>query len=370
MKNKVGLLGDGQLARMLCLKGHEMGLDMYVLSDSFDSPAAQVCRSSRVIKGGPKRASDVKAFLKQVDFVTFESEFVSDSVLPILQASKKVFPKAELMELIQDRLTQKQSLENSSLPTAAFVHPADKLWPAELSWENSGVVVKSRRDGYDGKGTWVYKTPRDYLKNIDRDFKGRPPSDFILEQLINFKRELALTFACSADGQIEVLPLVETKQVEQRCLWVKGPIEHAKAKGLITKIKRFLRKIGHRGVITFELFDTGEELLINEVAPRVHNSAHYSMDALSDDQFKLHLQCIMGLALQRPQVLASGFAMYNLIGTFRKSPALARSGDFSLHWYGKSENRPGRKMGHLNALGRSPEQALSKLKKAHKEFIL
>lgn len=366
MRNKIGILGDGQLARMLCLKGHEMGLDMYILSKFIDSPAAQVCRSSRIIKGGPKDLSCVESLINAVDFVTFESEFVSDNVLPLLKKSKKVYPRAKTMEMVQDRLTQKNILEKYSLPTSPFI-ALGSTWPASLKWEG-GIVLKARRDGYDGKGTWIYKTQKDYNNNIEKDFENKKPKDFIIEELIYFKRELALTFACSDRDQIEVLPLVETKQVDHRCLWAKGPVNHPQKNSLIKKIKSFLRQLNYRGVITFELFDTGDELLVNEVAPRVHNSAHYSMDALVDDQFKLHLQCLLGSKLNRPEVLADGFAMFNLIGSHRKKTTLIREGDFSLHWYGKKENYKGRKMGHLNTLSKSPELALRKLKKIRQEF--
>jgi 5-(carboxyamino)imidazole ribonucleotide synthase len=360
-KDKVGILGGGQLARMLILRGYQLGLQMSILSQSSDDPAARVCRDW--VQGNPKDLATVKRFLKSIDILTFESEFIDDQVIRFLKKSSKVSPSAKAMEMFQDRSTQKTSLVNAMLPTASFIIPSAKL--DELSTHFSrGYVIKSRKFGYDGHGTWVIKNKNSELPlNISTS-----PQDYIAEEFVPFKRELALTFVCSTSGDIISLPLVETKQHQQRCLWVKGPVSHKLHSQLERKLKKYLKNINYVGAITFELFDTGDQLIINEVAPRVHNSAHYSWDALSEDQFILHLKAIIGAKITRPQLISKGFAMYNLIGSHHKTPSWQLPSEARFHWYGKIQNRPGRKMGHLNATGNTSSQALLKLKKAKKDF--
>lgn len=361
---KIGLLGGGQLARMLILRGHQLGLNMKVLSLSADDPAAQVC--AEWVQGDPKDTQTVRGFLKTVDILTFESEFVDDHVIKLLKTSSKVFPSAQNMELFQDRWTQKMSLQKAKLPSAPFKLAGDN--PEDLQSERPfGRVYKARRFGYDGNGTWVVKKGQS-LPVSSKIHESA--ANFIVEDFISFKRELALTFVCSSAGKIISLPLVETKQQENRCLWVKGPVTHKAHTALEKKLRQYLKNIHYVGAITFELFDTGERLLINEVAPRVHNSAHYSWDALNEDQFTLHLKALIGAKLEPPRSLAKGFAMYNLIGSTQAPPRWTLPPGVSLHWYGKKDNRPGRKMGHLNTLGASASKALTQLLKAKKDFKL
>lgn len=362
-QTKIGILGGGQLARMLILRGHQMGLEMSVLCPSAEDPAAQVCQ--KWTQGSPKNVETVRQFLKSIDFLTFESEFVDDEVIKLLKKSSKVLPRAKNMEMFQDRWSQKKSLEEAKIPTARFQIPSSDSDETFKQFPG-GYVLKARRFGYDGNGTWVIKEKKS--KQPKGFFKSH--HNFIAEEFIPFKRELALTFICSAAGQIISFPLVETKQQDHRCLWVKGPTSHQVHPELERKLKKYLKSIDYVGAITFELFDTGEKLLINEVAPRVHNSAHYSWDALTEDQFSLHLKAILGLKLSRPKLLSEGFAMYNLIGSHKRQPQWKLSPHASLHWYGKKDNRPGRKMGHLNARAKTSSQALTLLKKTKKDFDL
>ena len=171
-------------------------------------------------------------------------------------------------------------------------------------------------------------------------------------------------------GEIAYLPLVESRQEQARCLWVKGPIKLAKMENLKKRISRFLNRVGYEGIIAFELFDSRNELIINELAPRVHNSGHYSLDALSEDQFTLHLKAIVNARLRSPHPLGKGFAMLNLLGEKSITPRWQLPAEIKLHWYGKKDNRPGRKMGHINVVGSSPTQALNKVLRARKEFQL
>lgn len=351
---RVGILGGGQLARMLAHSAQRMGLEVHVLSSDAHDPAAQVTAHHR--KGSPHRAADLSRFLKDLDFLTFESEFFDMDVLEsVLPKGLQVFPRTDLMRALQDRRPQKELLVTQKIPTAPFV-AVDEPSGLARAWEKfpKGFVLKKARGGYDGYGTFYARQVAD----LDRLAKGFPgPS--IAESFIPFKRELAVTAVCGPQD-FAFLPLVESKQTQSRCDWVKGPVRHPAWPALSQKLRRMLKRIGYRGVIAFELFDTGRDLLVNEIAPRVHNSAHYSMDALAQSQFDLHWIAGMGFAFKAPRLLHPAFVMTNLLGEssdpFRIPPGL----EGRLHWYGKNDNRPGRKMGHVNHLGARPDPLLKK----------
>lgn len=277
------------------------------------------------------------------------------------------------MRKIQDRLTQKQLLEEHGLPTSPFLEVHDEKAAREAFRRFDGqVVFKKRRFGYDGYGTFVVKSESDLQAFFLREIgPGGATSrhGFIAEEFVEFKRELAVMVARGAEGACVRLPFVETFQEQSRCLWVKGPLKKNPALEAIgRKLEALLAKIGYVGIMGVELFDTGGRILVNELAPRVHNSGHYSLDALSEDQFSLHLKAILGLELAKPEALAKGFAMFNLLGSHERTPQWTLPGDVKLHWYGKAENRPGRKMGHVNALAATPAKALELLKKRRSHF--
>ena len=387
----IGILGGGQLAKLLSLKAKALGVKTFVLSNSEHDPAVQ--SNPYWIKGDPHQSKDLKAFFQLVDIVTFESEFFSASsiqkTLQNLKGKKPyVAPSLKALSLIQDRWTQKQLLSQYKINTADFLkvtlkNPTQnqllKLW-AKLG----PFVLKSRTGGYDGYKTFVIK------KKIQIHNKSFPSYPFIAEQFIPFQRELALLSARNKKGQIVFFPLVESFQKNFRCLWVKGPVQHKKLNSLKTQIKYFLSGINYQGVMAFELFDTGDDLIVNELAPRVHNTGHYSLDALNEDQFTVHLKAIMNVPLVKPKIFKRSFAMYNLLGggykkpflkIFKqnkisylylkerlKKPSFKINNGVNLWWYGKSISRKGRKMGHLNATGSSAKQALNKLVKVRSLF--
>ena len=269
-------------------------------------------------------------------------------------------------------------------------------------WKGWGpFVLKTRRGGYDGYGTFVVKNKTALFKllNIPQALessktrktqtknriktentlkKSLPKTSFIAEPLLSFKRELALISARNQKGQIIFFPLVESFQKNSVCLWVKGPVEHLKLAGLKRKIRSFLTKIDYRGVIAFELFETESVLIVNELAPRVHNTGHYSLSALTEDQFTIHLKAISNQDLKTPRLLSKEFAMLNLLGEGSPQPLFQTKGKacslidqsqalkqkgFHLYWYGKKQSRPGRKMGHINCLGDRSLERLLQLKK-------
>ena len=396
----IGILGGGQLSKLLAFKAKALGLKAYVLSADEKDPAAQ--GNPFWIKGDPQQSKDLKCFFQKIDGITFESEFFSarliEKTLQTLKGKKPYSaPSLKALSLIQDRWTQKQLLSPFKINTADFCKVNIKTQKRKTLvwlWEKMGpFVLKSRRGGYDGYGTFVIRK-KNQIKN-----KSLPSGSFIAEKFIPFQRELALLSARNKKGQIVFFPLVESFQKDFRCLWVKGPVKHKKLNSLKKQIKHMLNQIDYQGLIAFELFDTGEALFVNELAPRVHNSGHYSLDALNTDQFTTHLKAITNQPLTQPKALTKGFAMLNLLGEGSPKPFLKTSkknprvqpcrrnkkshfylkSDFknpslkvgkriSLYWYGKAVSRKGRKMGHINSTGSSASQALNRLLKARKLF--
>ena len=234
--HKVGILGGGQLARMLALKAHEMGLKPYVLSADKADPAAQV--TSFWIKGDIHRTSDLTRLLKQTDIATFENEFVhTPSLIKAMKKTKTpVYPHPSLIAKLQDRWLQKQLLKKYHIPTSPFFKIDNKKQALKAFNNFKGkMVLKKRLFGYDGRGTFMIQNK----KQIPLE------SHLIAEEFVSFKRELALILAVSKN-QIISLPLVETFQKNFRCYWVRGPVFHPQIEALTRKIKIFLKKLNTR----------------------------------------------------------------------------------------------------------------------------
>lgn len=365
---RVGLVGGGQLARMLALKAHELGLETHVLCPRANEPAAQV--ATHWVEGSPDSRADLLRLAAHVDVVTIESEFHAGSMLADVRATSGVplWPAPASISLWQDRASQKQALINAGVPTSAFAIIEDETSARNFFAEHGRIVFKKRHGGYDGYGTFMARTPRELQDCLTKlDFSG---GAFIAEAFVPFKRELAISFARNPRGQIAALPLVQTHQVDHRLDWLKGPVRHPGLAKLRQRVARLLKTDDFVGAIAFELFDTGRELLVNEVAPRVHNSAHASLEALDVDQFTLHLKAILDEDLADPVTLGRGFALVNLIGAGGSALAAPRKRHGHLHWYGKTDSRKGRKMGHLTWVGADADEGLKLLLRERKGFQL
>lgn len=363
---RLGLLGGGQLARMLALSAYPLGYQVSVLTPNISDPAAQVV--PQAILGSLDNDENLRTFLSEVDTVTFESEFVdTERLARCLGSETYVFPNLRAIEIIQDRLTQKALLDQHGIATSpwAQVDSEASLQNAALKF-NKGFVLKQRRFGYDGYGTFVFKNP----KNLDSSVLQKSRFGFIAEKFVGFRRELAVSFVRSRSGAFVALPLVESVQKDSRCFSVCGPIKHAGVRQLTAQFRKLMEQLDYVGILAVELFETRDGLLVNELAPRVHNSAHYSMDALMCGQFEYHWRAGLDLELPEIKKRAPAFAMVNLLGEGGKSIHLDRGPQGFLHWYGKTENRSGRKLGHINTLDKDPKSALKAALKWRKDFKL
>ncbi len=350
---------------MLALSAHPLGLNTSILTANASDPAAQVV--GQTMLGSLSDEADLRKFLGgDLTSLTFESEFVDiEKVSACLPKSVYVFPSLKTIEQIQDRLTQKRLLDRFKIPTSPWVsveHKKDLTTAYEKF--SSGFVLKQRRFGYDGYGTFVIKGEPNPLI-LQRSNHG-----FIAEAFVDFKRELAISLVRTRKGEILTLPLVESVQENSRCFSVHGPVRHKNLKAVVAGVTKMMNALDYVGILAVEMFDTPNGLLVNELAPRVHNSAHYSQDGLACSQFEYHLRAGLDLPIPKVELKAPGFAMVNLLGEGKRQPRLSYANNGHLHWYGKTENRPGRKLGHINVLASSARKALEKALKWRKDFQL
>jgi 5-(carboxyamino)imidazole ribonucleotide synthase len=363
-KPNLGILGGGQLARMLALDAHPLGIDVSVLTSHSQDPAAQVVGQTHL--GSLSDESDLRKFLGGLNALTFESEFVDIAKLSrCIPKSVFVFPSLKAIETIQDRLTQKKLLDAFKIPTSPWLPVENKkdLEATRLKFAR-GFVLKQRRFGYDGYGTFIVKDAPDPL------LLQRSSSGFIAEALVKFSRELAVSFVRTKQGEFISLPLVESVQKESRCFSVQGPFAHKGVARLSKLVKKMMDDLEYVGILAVELFDTPKGLLVNELAPRVHNSAHYSQDGLTCSQFEYHLRAGLNLPLPQVKLVRPGFAMVNLLGEGGGKVQLSYAPEGFLHWYGKHENRSGRKLGHINVVDSSASKALKRALRWRKDFKL
>ena len=350
---------------MLALSAHPLGLNVAVLATGPDEPAAQVAGRAEI--GALTDRAALSRFLAPLNYVTFESEFIDTALLESVLPSKvQAFPALSVLETIQDRLTQKQLLDRFKIPTSPWMEVSTQadLQNAFARFQE-GFVLKQRRFGYDGYGTFVMRAKED----APADILSKSRHGFIAEAFVPFKRELAVTFVRSTRREFLTLPMVESVQRDSRCFSVQGPVRHGKLNALKIAFKKLMSKLNYHGLLAVELFETPKGLLVNELAPRVHNSAHYSQDGLATSQFEYHMRAGLGLPLPKVELTKPGFAMVNLLGE-GGTVKLSYSAAGHLHWYGKSENRPGRKLGHINVTDASGKLALKRALKWRKEFKL
>jgi 5-(carboxyamino)imidazole ribonucleotide synthase len=357
----VGVLGGGQLGRMFTLQARTMGYRVVVLDPDPQSPAGAVADHQICASYDDERAlSELAAICAAI---TTEFENVPAAALERLARSSLVRPPIDAVTTSQDRIAEKTFFRSHGFATALFrgVHSERELISA-LGEIPPPALLKTSRLGYDGKGQTLVESADEAARAFER-FGGVP---CVLEQCITLERELSVILARGADGDLAAFPvaenrhrngILETSVVPAR---ISEALAH-EARELATGVAEAMAYIGVLGV---ELFvERGGRLLVNEMAPRPHNSGHYTMDACSADQFEQQLRALCGLPLARPWLM-SPVAMINLLGDLwtdgepRWEEALRRPG-VRLHLYGKTEARPGRKMGHLNCLAADPNGALA-----------
>lgn len=363
---RLGIVGGGQLARMTALAAFPIGCEPVVLERDRHGPAMQVAPGS--IEGDWNNPRTLLQLAEQVDVVTLENEFAdADALATLEKAGHEVYPRAATIGLVQDKLTQKQVLSRAGLAVPRFrgVNTPEDVRTAGLQF-GLPLLLKTRRNGYDGKGNVTLRSESGISDAWRR--LGGDVNELLAEEYFPFRKELAVMVTRGRDGETAVYPVVETVQRNHVCHVVRAPAD------IPTELAVRAADMAHRavevvdGIGTFgvELF-LGEDgdLALNEMAPRVHNSGHYTIEACECSQFENHVRAVLGRPLGGTRMVAPAAAMVNLLGA-RQAPgkpcglqdALKVPGAH-VHLYGKATCTPGRKMGHVTALGETAEQALA-----------
>jgi len=359
---RVGILGGGQLARMTADAARALGLETVVLDPDADAPAGQVTRQ---IVGPLEPHEALAAFAKQIDVATLENEFVHRGALEYLaERGVMVRPSIHTFGVILDKLHQRAHMSAAGLsptPYAPVAGPADaRAFGAQHGWP---VVLKTRSQGYDGRGVAIARDEAGVEAAWQRLGAGVRP--LMTEGFVDFTHELAVMVVRDAHGEVVAYPVVETVQEDYVCRVVRAPapVDDETARAARDVATRAITAIEGIGVFGVELFlGRDGRVSVNEIAPRPHNSGHYTIDACATSQFENHLRAVVGLPLGSPAMTAPAAVMVNLLGTRSGSmdhlpSGASRRGDAWLHLYGKRELRPGRKMGHVTAVGDTLEEA-------------
>jgi 5-(carboxyamino)imidazole ribonucleotide synthase len=352
----IGILGGGQLGRMLALAAARLGLKTHIYAPEADSPAFQVTPFKTI--AAYEEEGTLEGFAAAVDAVTYEFENVPADAVEFLEELKPVRPGSKALRVAQDRLLEKQLARKLGAATAQFA-AVDSFDDLEKAASEIGLpaVLKTRRFGYDGKGQATIRSSAAAERSYE-PFQNKPS---ILESFVEFRMEASVVAARGADGALAAFDVVENEHrnhILNRSLVPAGisPSAEFEAIDIANKI---LKELDYVGVLAVEYFVTGtagrEKIIVNEIAPRVHNSGHWTMDACAVSQFEQHIRAVAGWPLGDPQ-RHSDVVMTNLLGDDAEAwAALAAEPGTAIHLYGKAEARRGRKMGHVNRL--SPRQA-------------
>jgi 5-(carboxyamino)imidazole ribonucleotide synthase len=351
----IGILGGGQLGYMLALAGYPLGMRFRFFDPSPEAPVGRI--APRVTGDYSDRAS-LDKFAHGLEVVTYEFENVPFDAAHWLAKRISVFPPPAALETAQDRLREKQLFEKLGIATTPYVS-FGSAYDLDAAIKRIGlpVVVKTRRMGYDGKGQWILRTPED----VQVAKNALPKQPCVLEKFVSFARELSIIAVRGKSGETAFYPLVENHHREGILRLSLAP-----APGISAEVQRaaeyaavrVLESLNYVGVLAIEFFECDGELLANEMAPRVHNSGHWTIEGAVTSQFENHLRAISGLPLGLTTPVGAS-AMINLIGEVPDSAQVLAIPSAHLHLYGK-EPRPGRKLGHVTLRAPSFDQLTSR----------
>jgi 5-(carboxyamino)imidazole ribonucleotide synthase len=364
---RLGFVGGGQLARMMAVEARRMGYGTVVLDPDPDCPAAQVCERS--FQGSLADPATLEAFAAAVDVATLDHEHIPAAQLEALAARTHVRPSPRVLGIVQDRLVQREFVASLGVPGPGFMAVSDRA-SLEAAVHRFGypLVLKTRREGYDGKGQLRVKSAAD-LPTAEAFVTG---AEVLAESFVRFEREISVVLARGLRGEIAVYPIADNVHERHvlRTTVAPADVPAQVADAARAIAVRIAEAFDYVGVIAVEMFLTRSEdggaVLVNEIAPRVHNSGHYTQGACVTNQFEQHVRAVMGLPLGDAR-LVSPAVMVNLFGDLwgdgapSFAPVLERP-EAKLHLYGKRSAKPGRKMGHVVVLAPTRAEAEAEAK--------
>lgn len=392
-KPVVGIIGGGQLAQLLVQSAKKLHLGTSVFTSSHDDPAVSVADSFRT---GTIQDSSFAEWLSHIDVLTFENEFVNcDDISAAMQAAGdareaqgrprtlECFPSLATIKQLQNKLFQKQLLSKLGISTSPFVYREafeknDEFLRRAFTVLGARCVLKWANFGYDGKGVFVARKQTTPQIGADVFLQTAQQKNTVVyaEEFVNHSCEVAMVASRRKNGTMVYYPLVHTKQAAGICSQVVGPAEFFGIKPeFVEKAQSILKRVGDAtefvGSFAVEFFVTPEGgLLVNEIAPRVHNTGHYTLNACLTCQFENHLRAILDFELGPTTLSQKYFGMHNILGSrttelnFTLSAPLAASKELSVYWYGKNRLSPGRKMGHINVTARTRHELFHQLEQA------
>jgi len=372
----IGILGGGQLARMSALAAYRLGVTVAILEREKHSPAGQITNQEYL--GWVDDQEILEKFARASDVVTLENEFIDYHKLEFIESlGKPVFPSSSTIALIQDKQTQKETLAGHGIPIPLFLPvTASTSWKEIAARIGSPIVMKSRKMGYDGYGNAVVRSQKTFdeaKKKLSVRHAG-----LMAEEFVSFRMELAV-MVVRTKKEPRVYPVVQTIQKHHICNTViaPAPIDKKTARRAEHIAVAAVEAVGGYGLFGVELFLTNDdEILVNEMAPRPHNSGHYTIDACVTSQFENHCRAVLGLPLGATTMIAPAAVMVNLLGS--KTPnhgtinltRTFKNEHAHLHLYGKKQSRPGRKMGHLTLTGDSLPELVAEAERLQKGIHL
>ena len=366
----IGVVGGGQLAMLLIEAGKKRNVDVVVQTAAKTDPAAK--KTNQLVLHDPTNPLGTKLLAEKTRLITFENEWVDISSLLSLENNGVSFvPRLQSIKPLINKITQRELLNSLDIPCPDWLAiPLKKSTEIDLpaDW-GFPLMAKAAKGGYDGKGTKIIKN----LKQLQEFLSVEREGQWMLEKWISFDKELSIVSSRDSKGIVRSLPIVETYQSKQVCDWVLAPADINHDVDLMVRniAASLLAELQYVGVIAIEFFYGSEGLLVNEIAPRTHNSGHFSIDACSSSQFDQQICITSGINVPMPEMLVNGALMANLLGLQSNYPtSLTQRLDnlrgipgLNVHWYEKEEEKKGRKLGHVTYLLKN-EDALSRKKEA------
>ena len=366
----IGVVGGGQLAMLLVEAGKKRDIDVVVQTAAKTDPAAK--KTKQVVLQNPTSAEGTKLLAEKSRLITFENEWVDIPSLLSLQNNGVSFvPRLQSIRPLINKITQRELLNSLDIPCPDWLpiplkKSSDIDIPADWGFP---LMAKAAKGGYDGKGTKVIKN----LKQLQEFFRVKTEEQWMLEKWISFDKELSIVSSRDSKGIVRSLPIVETYQSKQVCDWVLAPADINHDVDLMVKniASSLLAELDYVGVLAIEFFYGSEGLLVNEIAPRTHNSGHFSIDACTSSQFDQQICITSGLDVPMPEMLVNGALMANLLGLQSNFPIslnqrledLRSIPGVNVHWYEKEQEKKGRKLGHVTYILKNKD-ALSRKKEA------
>ncbi|MEP4196732.1 MAG: 5-(carboxyamino)imidazole ribonucleotide synthase [Aliishimia sp.] len=341
----IGILGGGQLGRMLSVAAARLGYQCHIFEPGSTPPAGDV--AARVTTAEYTDTAALTAFAQTVDVITYEFENIPTGALDVLEALRPIRPGREALRVSQDRVTEKAFLQELGLATAPYADiPDADAMRAALDTIGAPAILKTRRFGYDGKGQARLKTPQD----ADEALASMKDAPAILEGFIDFTHEVSVIAARGLDGAVSCFDPGENvhKDGILHTTTVPARLSRSHRTDAVLLAAKILNALDYVGVMGVELFVTPKGLIVNEIAPRVHNSGHWTQNGCTVDQFEQHIRAITGLPLGDGTRYAD-VEMLNLIGDDIHTID-AKAPNTAIHLYGKADAKPGRKMGHINRI--------------------